>query len=51
MANPTTYEKIKSILDEPIVGHPSRNLEQKINRLEEAVKVLAHELSMCSGRI
>lgn len=49
MANKTTLEEVKEILDRPILGHPSRNLEQQINNLKDAVLVLAKEASIYRG--
>lgn len=41
----TIDEKVKDILDEPNIGHPSRNLESEIKKMKEAILVLAKEAS------
>jgi len=34
-------KEIEQLLSEPILGHPSREYETRINRLEQAVLLLA----------
>ena len=41
----STLEQIKDILQKPNMGHPSRDLEQQITNLKEAVLELAKEVS------
>lgn len=44
------FEEAKEILNEPIEGHPSRNLEQRVARLEKALSEVIRECTNTACR-
>ncbi|WP_167455871.1 hypothetical protein [Tenacibaculum singaporense] len=45
MAAKTTYEVVKEVLDKPFNGHPSRKDHFEIEKLKEAILILAQDAS------
>ena len=47
----TCIGKVYKALNEPIYGHPSREEEQRIKRLEKVIMILAQEIETTRSMI
>jgi len=45
------FEDAENILNEPITGHPSRNLEQRVLILENALREVIEETKVIASMI
>lgn len=39
------YEKVKGVLNKPFNGHPSREIQFEIEKIKEAILILANDVS------